>query len=45
MKVGDRTLFGEVTLVAHWGFIALSDCGIVSVETNLDWTDWRKQGQ
>jgi len=41
MKVGDKTLYGVVTLVAHWGFIALTDDGIVNVETNLDWNDWR----
>ena len=42
MKVGDRTLYGVVTLVSHWGFIALTDDGIVNVETNDDWSNWYK---
>lgn len=45
MKVGDFTGYGVVTMVAHWGFIAISKCGEVTVKTNADWDDWYKQGR
>lgn len=46
MKVGDKTLYGEVTLVAHWGYIAVNmETEKVSVETNFDWTEWYNQGR
>ena len=40
-SVGDETCFGEVTMVAHWGFIAVNmETEKVSVIANPDWLDW-----
>ena len=45
-KVGDETCFGEVTMVAHWGFIAVNmDTEKVSVFANSDWSEWYNQGR
>ncbi len=45
-KVGDETCFGEVTMVAHWGFIAVNmDTEKASVIANADWLDWYMQGR
>jgi hypothetical protein len=45
IKKGDFTGYGVVTMVAHWGFIAVSKDGKVTVKTNPDWDDWYKQGR
>ncbi len=45
-KVGDETCFGEVTMVAHWGFIAVNmDTEKVSVVANSDWLPWYMEGR
>ena len=45
-KVGDETCFGEVTMVSHWGFIAVNmETEKVSVIANTEWLDWYMQGR
>lgn len=45
IKKGDFTGYGVVTMVAHWGFIAVSKGGEVTVKPNSDWVKWYKQGR
>ncbi len=45
-KVGDDTCFGEVTMVAHWGFIAVNnDTEKATTIANPDWLEWYLQGR
>ncbi len=45
VKVGDFTGYGVVTLVAHWGFIAVTEDEKVTVKPNSDWAEWYEQGR
>lgn len=45
-KVGSETCFGEVTMVADWGFIAVNmQSEKATVIANDDWIDWYLGGR
>ena len=45
-SVGDDTCFGEVTMVADWGFIAVNmETERARVIANSDWLDWYLDGR